>query len=122
MRASEGRQRLDRFARLPLRQAQGGVAGDGAASVEDFGDAVSGNVEPARQFGGAHLQLAQFLGQVFAGMDVFGWHNAILNAARQRVRQEAGPSTSLPSVATLRMTSSCEAGLWIEARIFQGSS
>src|SRR5271157_6465026 len=103
LRTSEGWQGLDRLARLALRQAnfiealqiqpelqrgpeemcqaQGGVAGDGAVSVEDFGNAVGRNVEPARQLGGAHLQLAQFLGQVFAGMNWIGWHKHILDAA-----------------------------------------
>jgi len=89
--AFEGGQGLDRFARLLLRQAnfiealqiqpklrrgpkemcqaQGGVAGDRAASMEDFGNAVGRNVEPARQLSRAHVQLAQFFGEVFAGMD-----------------------------------------------------
>jgi hypothetical protein len=80
-KALEGWQRLDGFAGLPLGeadlikalqiqpefrgraeemgQAQGRVAGDGAPSIQDFGDAIGGNIQLPRQFRGAHAQLFQ---------------------------------------------------------------
>ena len=64
-----------------MSQAQRGVGGDGAASVEDFGDAVGRDFESARRFSRAHVQLAQFLGEMFAGMDGLAWHKYILDAA-----------------------------------------
>ena len=79
--ALEGWQRLDRLAGLPLGeadlikalqiqpefrsrakemgQAQGRIAGDGAPSIQDFGDAVGRNIQLPRQFCGAHAQLFQ---------------------------------------------------------------
>ena len=79
--ALEGWQGLDRLAGLPLGEAdlikalqiqpkfrrrakemgqtQGRVAGDGAPPIQDFGDAIGGNIQLPRQFGGAHAQLFQ---------------------------------------------------------------
>jgi hypothetical protein len=108
---AEGWQGFDRLARLLLRQAnfiqalqvqpelrrgaeemsqpQGGVAGNGAASVEDLGNAVGRNVEPARQLGGAQIQLEQFFGEVQAGLDGSTRHDVILNEHRsERDKQQ----------------------------------
>jgi hypothetical protein len=76
--ALEGWQCLDGLARLALGEAeliktlqiqsefrrrtkemgksQGRVAGDGAPPVQDFADAIGGNIQLPRQFGGAHAQ------------------------------------------------------------------
>ena len=50
-----------------MRQTQGGVARDGTSSVQDLGDPIGRNVEPAGQPGCAHVGRFEFFGQVFAG-------------------------------------------------------
>src|SRR5271166_1276741 len=48
-----------------MGEAQGRVAGDGAPSIQALGDAVGGNIQLPRQFGGAHAQLFQLFRQLF---------------------------------------------------------
>ena len=57
-------------------QAQGGVAGDGAPAVEDSGYAVGWNLDVPGKRGGAHVELFQLLGKVFAGVDCRDGHGA----------------------------------------------
>jgi hypothetical protein len=59
-----------------VREAQRGVAGDGAAAIEDLGDAVGGNAELAGELGGADGEFVEFLGQMLAWVD--GFHSASL--------------------------------------------
>ena len=58
-----------------MGEAQGRVAGDGASAVHYLGNVIGGNLEPASQFRGAHLELVKFFGQVLAGMDWDYGHN-----------------------------------------------
>lgn len=46
-----------------MSEAQGGVARDGASSVEYLRHTIRGNVDLARQFRRAHVQLFQLLSQ-----------------------------------------------------------
>jgi len=50
-----------------MGETQGRVASDGAPSVEDFGDAVGGNIQLPRQLRSAHAQLFQLFPQMFPG-------------------------------------------------------
>src|SRR5208337_4540835 len=57
-----------------MRQAQCGVGRDIAASVQNLGDAIGGNLQLAGQRGGAHVEFLQFLGQMFSRVDRKLWH------------------------------------------------
>ena len=46
-----------------MSEAQGGVAGDGARSVQDLRDAIGRHVDLSRQFGRAHIECLQFFSQ-----------------------------------------------------------
>jgi hypothetical protein len=45
-----------------MSQAQRRVGGDVAVPIQNLGDAVGGNLEMARQCGGAHLEFRELLG------------------------------------------------------------
>jgi hypothetical protein len=53
----------------PVAETKRGVAGDGALALDDLRDAIRRDGELPRQFGGRDLQLVQFVGENFAGMD-----------------------------------------------------
>jgi len=50
-------------------KTQSGVSGYGALAVDNFRDAISGDLELARESGGAHIEGLQFFGQVLPWMD-----------------------------------------------------
>jgi hypothetical protein len=50
-----------------MSEAQSGIAGDGARSVQDLRDAIGRHVHFARQFRRAQVKRFQFFSQVFAG-------------------------------------------------------
>ena len=50
---------------------QGGVAGDGAAAVDDLADAVGRHGDLVGQLGGGDAEGGEFFGQAFARVD--GW-------------------------------------------------
>jgi hypothetical protein len=52
-----------------MGETQGGVARDGTLSAQNAGDAVGRHVEIARQFGGAHAEFLQFLGEMLSWVD-----------------------------------------------------
>src|ERR1039458_1908244 len=118
--ALEGWQRLDGFAGLRLGEAdlikalqiqpefrcgakemgqtQGRVAGDGAAPIQDFGDAIGGNIQLPRQLGGAHAQLFQLFRQMFARVNWNYCHYRSRNGHTSGSSQSVHPSsvTKLP--------------------------
>src|ERR1035441_6056430 len=61
-----------------MGQTQSGVTGDGALPTQNTGDAVGGHIQLARQFGGAHAEFMQLLGQVLAGMYRGHCHSVLL--------------------------------------------
>jgi len=103
--ALEGWQRVDGLAGLPFGEAdlikalqiqpefrgrakemgkpQGRVAGDGAPSIQDFGNAIGGNIQLPRQFGGAHAQLLQLFRQMFTWVNWNYCHVTSPNRNRQ---------------------------------------
>src|SRR5947209_19676137 len=60
-----------------MGETQGGVARDGALSVQNAGDALRGYIEFARPFGGAHAEFFQFLSQVLAWVDSRQCHDVL---------------------------------------------
>src|SRR5271157_1712841 len=58
-----------------MREAQGGVARDGAGSVQDLRDPIGRNIDLTCQLSRAHIQRFKLFGQVFAGMDSNQWHS-----------------------------------------------
>jgi hypothetical protein len=58
----------------PVAEAKRGVAGDGALALDDLRDAVRWHGQLPRQFGGRDVQLIQFVGENFAGMDCGAGH------------------------------------------------
>ena len=65
-----------------MRQAQSGVARDGACSVQDLRDPIRRDVKVARQFRGTHVELFKFLSQVFAGMYLDPRHKPVRSIVR----------------------------------------
>jgi hypothetical protein len=58
-----------------MSEAQSGIAGDGASSVQDLRDAIGRHVHFARQFRRAQVNRFQLFGKVFTRMDSRHRHN-----------------------------------------------
>jgi hypothetical protein len=52
-----------------MGEVQGCVTGDGSLSIQDLRDAVGGDIQLSRPFGGAHAQLLKLFGQMFPGVN-----------------------------------------------------
>src|ERR1017187_4283694 len=57
-----------------MSEAQRGVTGDGASSVQNLRDPVGRNVDLARQLSGTHIERFELFGQMFAGMEILDGH------------------------------------------------
>src|SRR5207244_7201186 len=69
-----------------MSEAQGGVARNGARSVQDLGDAIGRHVDLPRQFSRAHIECFQFFSQVFTRMDSGQCHSDAPNDTQQSPR------------------------------------
>jgi hypothetical protein len=52
-----------------MRQAQCGIAGDRALSIQDSGGTIGWHLELARQLCGTQVEFLEFFGKVFAGLN-----------------------------------------------------
>src|SRR5258706_12256250 len=77
-----------------MRKAQRGVSSDRALAVQDLGDAIRGDLDPARKFRGAHVQGSQCFGQVLARTNHDGVAAMAGHASRCR---SMAPITRSPS-------------------------
>ena len=69
-----------------MSEAQGGVARDGARSVQDLRDAIGRHVDLSRQFSRAHIECLQFFSQVFTWMDSSESHSDAPSDSQQSPR------------------------------------
>src|SRR5215472_13036734 len=68
-------------------KTQSGVPGYGALTVDNFRDAISGDLELARESGGAHIERLQFFGQMLSWMDCDQCHWLFSSSDNQRSRR-----------------------------------
>ena len=72
-----------------MTEAQGGVARDGARSVQDLRDGIGRHVDLSRQFSRAHIECFQFFSQVFNRMDSGRCHSDAASDSQQSPRLTA---------------------------------
>src|SRR5215213_5156057 len=70
----------------PRSEPQRGVGSDAALAGKDLCHAIGGNVQLPAQLSGAHLELGEFVGKNFTGMDRRSNHGPVSLNGSQRSR------------------------------------
>lgn len=68
-----------------MAETQGRIARDGARPIQNLRDAIRGDADFAREFGGAHVECLEFFGEMFAGMNYGNGHCVFPNGKDTRV-------------------------------------
>jgi hypothetical protein len=75
-----------RTSAIEMSEAESGITRHGACAMEDLGAAIGGYAELSREFGGAHVERFQFLGEVLTRMNASDRHGNSSSDSQQSPR------------------------------------